>query len=377
MKFIFLLICGWIASTIAFAQYVAGETYYGDNDYIEYRAGNLPIIIVAPHAGTLLPDELPDIHDRGADNGTLETTQDLWDTLFAQTNGCYPHIIFCHLHPRKLNAVDEIDSAAGTHPAARNAYEEFHEYIQIAKDKVTNDWGKGHYFEMHGNGHAEMWSEIGLGVSKVYLNDSDDAILGRLPYSTVKNLCTDGGADFIEVIKGETSLGGLLQERGWKSVPSPTYPAPGEGGFFFAGWNTWLHGSRYEGTIDATHLENYFVFMQAANRAAYTHDLAESILIFMEVHYGFTFNCADLNVSEPLLAEWYIYPNPVHAGSKLNFQILQNIKSIKVYSLQGQYIPMNYENDYIRIRSDLEPGVYIAVLTMTDQQQFMSRFLVE
>jgi len=377
MKFIFFLFCGWMTSAMAFGQYVAGETYFGDNEYIEYRAGNLPIIIVAPHAGTLLPDELPDIHDRGADNGTLETTQDLWDTLFAQTNGCYPHMIFCHLHPRKLNAVDEIDSAAGTHPIARNAWEEFHAFIEIAKARVTTDWGKGHYFEMHGNGHADMWNEIGLGVSKVYLNDSDDAILARLPYSTVKNLCTAGGADFLEIIKGETSLGGLLQERGWKSVPSPTYPAPEEGGFFFAGWNTWLHGSRYEGTIDATHLESYFVFMQVANRAAYTHDLAESILIFMETHYGFTLNCVDLSLPEPFIQDVYAYPNPVLAGSKLNFPMHQDIKSIKVYNLQGQFIPMSYGKDYIRIRADLESGSYIAVLTMSNQQQIMSRFLVQ
>ena len=377
MKRFLFLFYGLAFSVISFSQYVAGETYFGDNDYIEYRAGNLPIIIVAPHAGTLVPEELPDIHDRGADNGTLETTRDLWDTLYSQTNGCYPHIIFCHLHPSKLNAVDEIDSAAGTHPVARNAWEEFHEFIEIAKEQVTIDWGKGHYFEMHGNGHAEMWNEIGLGVSKVYLNDSDEAILSRLPYSTVKNLCTEGGADFLEIIKGETSLGGLLQERGWKSVPSPTHPAPEDGGFFFAGWNTWLHGSRYDGTIDATHLENYYVFMQIANRAEYTHDLAASILIFMETHYGFTLNCEDLSVPKGTTGETYFYPNPVKLGSQLNFQINEPIKSIQVYDLQGRFVPLRIEKDFVFIRPDLQPGIYFVMLTFEDGEQRMGRIVVQ
>lgn len=215
-----------------FAQYIPGQSYFGTNNYIEYIAGDLPVIIVAPHGGSLTPSNLPDFSTHGKDNGTLETTLQLYDSIVSHTNGCIPHVIINHLHPTKLNAAREIDSAAGTNLDARQAWYDFHDFIDTAKYRVTNDWSAGHYFEMHGNGHAEMWTEVGLGVSKTYLNGSDSLIMTRVNYSTVKNLCTNGGVNFLDVVKGPMSLGNLLDSKGWKSVPSLTHPSPDTGGFF-------------------------------------------------------------------------------------------------------------------------------------------------
>ena len=271
--------------------FIPGVSYFDQNNYVEYIAGNLPIIIVVPHGGTLTPLNLPVIHNRGVDNGSFETSHLLYDSIVHHTNGCFPHMIISHLHPSVMNPVREIDTAAGTHPDARNAWNEFHNFIDTSKFEITNNWGAGHYFEMHGNGHSAMWTEVGLGVSKTYLNGSDSLIHSRTNYSTVKNLCTHGGANFLEIIKGPTSLGGLLDSKGWNSVPSPSNPAPGTGGFFYAGWNTWKHGSRYSGVIDASHVENYYVFMQTSNRNHYSKDLSNSIIEFMNIHYGFVMNC--------------------------------------------------------------------------------------
>ena len=41
-------------------NFVPGQTYVGANGYVEYRAGNLPIIISAPHGGDLAPGAIPD-----------------------------------------------------------------------------------------------------------------------------------------------------------------------------------------------------------------------------------------------------------------------------------------------------------------------------
>tara|TARA_B100000700_G_C15043982_1_gene856873 strand:- start:551 stop:1576 length:1026 start_codon:yes stop_codon:yes gene_type:complete len=281
--------------------FVPGQSYFGQNNYIEYIAGNLPIIIGVPHGGTLTPSNLPVIHNRGVDNGSFETSHLLYDSIVSHTDGCFPHMIISHLHPSVMNPVREIDTAAGTNIDARNAWYEFHDFIDTAKFQITNSWGAGHYFEMHGNGHSEMWTEVGLGVSKTYLNGSDSLILSRTNYSTVKNLCTHGGADFLEIIKGSTSLGGLLESKGWNSVPSPLNPSPNTGGFFYAGWNTWKHGSRYSGVIDASHVENYYVFMQTSNRNQYSNDLSYSILEFMNLHYGFSMNCSLSSDSEIII----------------------------------------------------------------------------
>jgi Secretion system C-terminal sorting domain len=275
------------------AQYVPGVSYFGVHNYIEYIAGDMPIIFVAPHAGGLEPIILPDIYTRGPDNGTMDLARFMADSLHFKSNGRRPHIIINHLRPSKLNpAISDSTGAAGTHPIALQAFHDFHNFIQIAHNKVTTDWGKGHYFELHGNGANEAWNMVGLGVSKTYLSMPDSVLNRRVHFSTVKNLCTVGGANFLEIIRGATSLGGLLSTLGWKSTPSPAYPAPADTvTFFYAGENTWQYGSRHSGTIDATHLESYWQFMVlSAHKSKYSNDLANAILHFMALHYGFHFS---------------------------------------------------------------------------------------
>ena len=360
--FRFIIILSLLLPLLGAAQYVPGQSYFGANNYIEYIAGDLPIILVAPHGGYLEPDSLPTILNRGRDNGTLETTLLLMDSILTQTNGHRPHVIINHLFAGKMSASDEIDSAAGAHPDARQAWNDFHDFIEDAKSEVTNVWSKGHYFEMHGNGHSEMWSEIGLGVSAAYLNGSDSLILSRIERSTVKNLASQAGADFLEIIRGETSLGGLLDARGWNAVPSPSHPAPGAGGFFYAGWNTWLHGSRYEGTIDATHLENYFVFMQSGNREAYAADLAESMLAFMEIHYGLALGIDQKAVEIPARLELYQnYPNPFNPSTNIRYEIpVAGDVRIVVYDLAGREVS-------VLLNASLSAGSYSVQWHGTDQ----------
>ena len=40
--------------------YVAGQSYFGRNSYVEYIAGNSPVILSAPHGGLLTPSSIPD-----------------------------------------------------------------------------------------------------------------------------------------------------------------------------------------------------------------------------------------------------------------------------------------------------------------------------
>lgn len=308
--------------TYSQTNYIVGQSYYGIRDFIEYIPGNLPIILVAPHGGYLEPSDLPIIGSHGRDNGTLETTLVLMDSIMGITNGCRPHVIINHLYANYMNPTMEIDSAAGTNADARQAYEDFHQFIRDAKKEITQTTGKGHYFEMHGNGHSQMWTEMGLGVSPTYLAQSDSIIETRKIYSTVKNLCTVGGANFLEVLKGATSMGGLLQAKGWKSTTSPAYPAPAAGSFFYAGYNTWLHGSKDSGTIDATHVENYYVFMQTNQRNEYAGDLADCIKQFMNIHYGLALDCNTLSTDfiSSDLGKVHFFPNPaqhfVHIPAK-------------------------------------------------------------
>ena len=42
------------------AEYIPGKVYLGADSYTEYVAGNLPLIITAPHGGTDSASDLPD-----------------------------------------------------------------------------------------------------------------------------------------------------------------------------------------------------------------------------------------------------------------------------------------------------------------------------
>ena len=353
-------------------QLDVGQSYFGINNYIEYIPGNLPIILVAPHGGSLEPVSLPVISPYGRDNFTLETTINVMDSIMANTNGFRPHVIINRVIPFRLNPAHDLFIAAGTHPDALQAWHDFHNFIELAKTQVIDTWGAGHYFEMHGNGHLDKWTEIGLGVSKTFLNSSDSVIMERINFSTVKNLSTLGGANFLEVIKGTNSLGSLLQAKGWKSVPSTVNPSPDSGGFFFAGWNTWRHGSRYSGSIDASHVENFYAFMQNDNREQYSSDLAISIIQFMNNFYGFTLNCMTLSTNhfDTNTSLVKIYPNPVNHKTTIEAS-KQELEKVIIFNLLG--LDMTNKVNILNINetkkildfSSLTTGLYFIITKTT------------
>lgn len=272
-------------------EYEAAQSYYGRNGYIEYVPGELPIIISAPHGGYLEPDEIPPQDGvLRRDGGSQETAWLLRDFLLERT-GKAPHLIVNHLTRHRLNANRDREGASYGNEYAARAWDEFHEYTEAAKAWVTSACGRGHYFDLHTNGHSDGWVEIGLALDRADLNLPDDELdtLEMREKSTLRSLASLPGISFIEIVRGPTSLGGLLDRAGVHVVPSPTHPGPGTGGYFNGGYNVRRHGSRDGGVIDGTQIETHFQYINqgAAKREAYAEILADAIIEFMETHYGF------------------------------------------------------------------------------------------
>ena len=84
--------------------YEAGSVYFGREGYIEYHAGNLPIILSAPHGGQLTPDEIPDrtYGTMVTDDNTYELTKVIMDSMKVRFSGT-PHVILCKLKRRKID----------------------------------------------------------------------------------------------------------------------------------------------------------------------------------------------------------------------------------------------------------------------------------
>lgn len=245
-------------------QPVAGTAYFGRNDYVEYIAGDLPLIISAPHGGTLTPTELPD-----RIGTSITTVRDTWTEELARTignvfqtrSGGRPHLIIMRLRRSKIDANREVVEAAQGHALAERAWAEWHLLIEAAKQQVIARHGTGFYMDVHGHGHEIPRLELGYLLSRTSLALSD-AALDSPTYenqSSIRTLSEASPASFPELLRGARSLGALFEAEGFPAVPSPASPNAGTAAYFDGGYNTARHASRAGGPISGVQLESHFV----------------------------------------------------------------------------------------------------------------------
>jgi len=277
---------------------VAGQTYLGRAGYIEYIAGDLPIIITAPHGGTLRPTEIADRTAPGVlvrDTNTEELARAIGDALATRTTGRRPHVIINRLHRIKLDANREIVEAAQGQRAAQRAWYEFHAFTEAAKRAVVADEGSGFYIDLHGHGHAIARVELGYLLTFGELELSD-AALNATTYanrSSIRTLSQAANVSFVELLRGPTSFGALLEAQSFSAVPSQSQPNPGRTGgvpndYFNGGYNTARHGSTGGGTISGVQIETHFTGLRdnATSRALFGAALAAVLDTYLATHAG-------------------------------------------------------------------------------------------
>jgi hypothetical protein len=280
------------------ASPLVDHTYLGREGYIEYVAGDLPIIITAPHGGTLRPTEIVDRTAPGVlvrDTNTEELARAISDALAARTGG-RPHLIINRLHRVKLDANREIvEAAQGSRPAQR-AWYEFQMFTEAAKRSVVASQGRGFYIDLHGHGHAISRVELGylLTFSELEL---DDATLNATAYENKSSIRTlsqaASGATFVELLRGPTSFGSLLETQSFSAVPSQSQPNPGRTGgvpndYFNGGYNTARHGSSSGGAISGVQIETHFTGLRdnAVSRARFGAAIAAALDTYLATHAG-------------------------------------------------------------------------------------------
>jgi len=243
--------------------YYPDSVYYGREEYVEYHAGDLPIILSAPHGGRLTPDEIPDrtYGTTVTDDNTYELTKTVMDTMVARFGG-RPHVILCRLKRTKLDANRDSVEAAQDDKYALRAWQEYHHYIGIAKKKIETDYGSGLFFDMHGHGKNpdgfyDLRNWLGYLLSGSEL-DLSDAVLNTNSFkneSSIRALVDSSSSSFIEVLRGANSFGAILDSIGFKSVPSVNDPGPNGKRYFSGGYKTVRHGSKNGGMISAIQVE--------------------------------------------------------------------------------------------------------------------------
>lgn len=290
------------------ADYRPSHCYFGRSNYVEYLAGDMPVVFSVPHGGEVSPAEIPNRNcaELSADCATISdaNTEELAlavSEVFRSYFGHSPHIVICRLKRTKLDCNREIEEAAAGNPHAQQAWREYHGFIDSASSAVVARTGRGLYIDLHGQSHPLKRVELGYLLTAEQLTNTD-AVLNQPAYaakSSLRMLASQVPISFSELLRGSNSFGGLLSSRGYPCLPDPITRSPWGGAsskatagdlalYFGGGYSTRRHSTVGQGgPIDGLQLEANLEGVRdtATNRAHFALALAQTLDCFFATHY--------------------------------------------------------------------------------------------
>lgn len=365
-----------------------GVSIFDTTGYVEYLPGNLPVVISVPHGGYLQPQTLPRRECSGCvynrDLYTQELARSIIDDFF-RTTGCYPHVIINLLHRNRFDANRSITTAADGNPTVEEAYHNYHAYIDLAKARIEEDYGRGLFLDLHGHGHAVQRVELGYRLSRTQLRLTDDQLndQGLLEESSIRALAGENlqALSHAALLRGEQSLGTMLENRGFPSVPSRQDPYPQSGeDYFSGGYNTGRHSSENGGRIDGIQVEcNRDIRLDESNRERFADSLTHSINAYLKLHYFEQYQSNFCTLTTQTIEETpenyiRVYPNPASDYLELTAPFQQLDLSIQNYL--GQIVlRKKWTGSPIDI-SELKSGFYFLIIKQ-DNKQISSKQLLK
>lgn len=256
---------------------------------VDVHPGDLPIVISIAHGGELSPQEVPDRRYAPLDSDpyVLELGMQVAERIESRT-GRRPHIIVNPYSRAKVDPHRDLYDGARGQPLAQRVWRDYQDAIDQAGQQIVDQCGWGHYFDLHTSSDSGQWIELGYGLTPHDLAQRDEYLSSQpiLGNADIRTLFEVSGIEMADLIRGAGSLGGLLQERGYAAVPSPMRKSAE---YLYADnmYSIDLHGSRNGGGISGTQIEVPANLVAPQSRQAFAEDLADSILAFMSLAYGF------------------------------------------------------------------------------------------
>ncbi len=231
---------------------------------ITVEAGTLPILLSAPHGGTVPIAGIPirvgknverfvTVRDGNVDKIALQTAQQLEKTL-----GGRPYLVIARFERKYVDA-NRAPNAAYEHETAKLHYDAYHRAIQDALVAIKRDWGRGLVVDIHGQ-------------SKTL----DGIYRGTVDGESVKQLVAEHGR---AAVTGEKSLFGMFEKLGYKVLPGNNDRDQVER-IFNGGHITRSYGSNHIADIDAIQVEFGDNFRKASALDKTSADLAAALTVF-------------------------------------------------------------------------------------------------
>jgi hypothetical protein len=252
----------------------------------------LPVIITAPHGGSLTPTEIPD--RAGGTNVTDSNTEQLARAVasaFFTRTGKWPHVIITKLKRTKIDTNRDSAEATEGNVNAVTAWFEFHDFIGVARQAITASGVTGFYVDLHGHGtdgHPDRL-ELGYLLSKSDLALADASLNTNSGYegkSSIRSISEGSPLSFSELLRGADSFGALMAAEGYPSVPSLQIPNVGSSDYFDGGYNTARYGCAAGGPTCGLQIEAHYAGVRdnSANRDKFAAALAKVVDLYLRTH---------------------------------------------------------------------------------------------
>ena len=244
------------------------------NEFLQVQRGELPIIITAPHGGSLA---IPGVPKRVGPEGELKsgkfvTGQDTRTFELAtatakrveELTGKQPYLVAMKAH-RQFVDPNRPEKEAVEHPNAQVVHAAFHGQVREFVDELRKKFPQGALLlDIHGQAAS-----------------TNTIFRGTQNGTTVMKMVEKHGA---VALTGEQSILGYLAAKGIKVEPPNTPPGtPPETKAFGGGWIVRSYGSHTTNGVDAIQLEFGGAFRTDAGKREETAKfLAEAIKAYTE-----------------------------------------------------------------------------------------------
>lgn len=269
------LLCLWLSLLVPFRLFAAEPVEPVEpKDFLHVQHGELPVILTAPHGGSLVIPGVPKRKGPEGDrtSGKFVTGQDTRTFELATTTakrieeltGKKPYLVASKAHRQYMDP-NRPEKEGVEHPKAQVVHAAFHGQVREFVDELRTKFPQGALLlDIHGQASS-----------------ADTIFRGTQNGTTVMKLVEQHGA---VALTGEHSLLGYLAAKGIKVSPTNTPPgAPPETRGFAGGHIVRTYGSHATNGVDAIQLEFGGMFRTDAKKREETAQwLAEAIKAYTE-----------------------------------------------------------------------------------------------